>query len=212
MSKLVLVAALLSPAFLGTVRGQAIAGGKCEVPSATVTSSVTTYALTKYHIPSATQLLLEESAKANDDCYWKFRYEVTSTRREIVLYLAPDHRYLTPALYDRTSDPLAEEKHQHDEMVKALTAAKSPSRGPQGATVTLVEFSDFECPYCQRLTNILEQDVLPHDSDVQIIFKNYPLPMHPWARPAAQVIACAGMQNNEAFWKLHDYAFSNQKN
>ena len=46
---------------------------------------------------------------------------------------------------------------------------------------------------------------------MQIIFKNYPLPMHPWARSAAQLVACAGMQNDDAFWKLHDFAFSNQK-
>lgn len=211
MRKSILAVVLLSDALLGKSHGQTVANSKCEAPAVSVTSSVTEYALKKYHIPSATQLLLQESTKENDDCYWKYRYQVASPRREIVLYLAPDHRYLTTTLYDRTSDPLGEEKLQRDEMMKTLTAAKSPSRGPQGATVTLVEFSDFECPYCQRLTNILEQDVLPSDSDIRVIFKNYPLAMHPWARPAAQVIACAAMQNDDAFWKLHDYAFSNQK-
>jgi protein-disulfide isomerase len=77
---------------------------------------------------------------------------------------------------------------------------------------SVVEFSDFECPYCQRLKGILEQEVLPKaGGKVSISFRNYPLPMHPWAKPAAMMATCAGLQNSGAFWKVHDFIFENQK-
>ncbi len=204
-------ALLVASVFLPSLHAQSGAVNRCQAPGVTVTAGVTEYVLKKYHLASAEQLVPVESVKANDDCYWKFRFQVASSHREIVLYLAPDRRYLTTTLYDRTSDPLLEEKQQRNEAIKALSVGRSPSRGPKDAPVTVTEFSDFECPYCQRLTNILEKEVLPSEPGMRIVFKNFPLAMHPWARQAAQLTACAGMQSDEAFWVLHDYVFSNQK-
>jgi protein-disulfide isomerase len=93
-----------------------------------------------------------------------------------------------------------------------LLAGDPPLMGSPNAPVSLVEFSDFECPYCQRLKDILEHDVLPKASGkVSIAFKNFPLPMHPWAKPAAMMAACAGLQDTSNFWKVHDFLFENQK-
>lgn len=197
--------------FAADSSGQGRIAPKCEPPNASVTSSITVYAMKKYHVVPGTDVKLVESVKANDECYWKYHFEAANPKSDILLYLAPDHRYLSTALYDRLSDPLAEEKLQQEEMAKLLIGSNSPSRGAKTPAVTIVEFSDFQCPYCQKLADILEREVLPEEPDVRVVFRNFPLPIHPFARHAAEVAGCAAMQNNKAFWNLHDYIFSHQK-
>lgn len=207
----VLTAGLFSAALLDSAHGQGKTPAKCEAPSPSVTSSVTEYVFEKNHVSTASQLILVSNGQANDDCYWQYKYQIAPAQSQIVLYLAPDHRYLAPTLFDRTADPLAEEKSQRETIVRSLTSSIAASRGRKDATVTLVEFSDFECPYCQRLTAMLEKEIIPNDPDLKVVFRNFPLPMHPWAEQAAEIATCAEMQSDTVFWKLHDYLFSNQR-
>lgn len=183
----------------------------CVAPDAKAMASVAEYVAAKYHAGTPLSLTLKSASQANADCYWKLDYEVLTTHKPITLYLTPDRKYLLPALFDRSSDPLAEEREARLESEKALTAGHAASAGSKTASVTIVEFSDFQCPYCQRLATVLEKDVLPSDPDVHVVFRNFPLSMHPWAQPAAQIAACAQMQSDAAFWKLHDYLFASQK-
>jgi protein-disulfide isomerase len=183
----------------------------CVAPDSGTMSSILEYVVARNHLASEHELSLAGSNQANDDCYWKLEYEDLSSQKTFTLYLTPDHRYLVPAIYDRSVDPLAEERKESTESQRLLIAGRAASKGPKSATVTLVEFSDFQCPYCQRLTTMLETQVLPDEPDVRVVFRNFPLPMHPWAQQAAQIAACAQMQNDAAFWKLHDYIFTNQK-
>jgi protein-disulfide isomerase len=90
--------------------------------------------------------------------------------------------------------------------------AKDPVWGNRAAPVSIVIFSDFECPFCSRVEDTLSQIKTTYGQDrVRIIWKNNPLPMHRNAKPAAEaaqgVFALAG---NDAFWKFHDTAFKNQ--
>ncbi len=90
--------------------------------------------------------------------------------------------------------------------------SKDPMWGNRSAPVTIVEFSDFQCPYCSRVEPTIQQVRDTYGPDkVRIIWKNEPLPFHPNAKPAAEaamgVLALAG---NDAFWKFHDTAFKNQ--
>ena len=86
-----------------------------------------------------------------------------------------------------------------------------PARGnPEGA-ITIVEFSDFQCPYCARGANTVEQILDKYGADVKFVFKHFPLSFHPWAKPAAIAANCAGKQSNDAFWLLHDKFFENQR-
>jgi protein-disulfide isomerase len=183
----------------------------CAAPDVATMSSVAEYVAAKDHAGSVHDLSLKNSSQANDDCFWKLEYEALSAHKSITLYLTPDHKYLVPAIYDRSMDPLAEERKVREESLRTLTAGHAASEGPKSATVTIVEFSDFQCPYCQRLTTMLEKEVLPAEPEVRVVFRNFPLSMHPWAQAAAQVAACAQMQNDASFWKMHDYIFNNQK-
>jgi protein-disulfide isomerase len=73
-----------------------------------------------------------------------------------------------------------------------------------------VEFSDFECPYCRQFADIVKQLSPEEQSSIRIIFHHMPLQMHPWARAAAEGVACAQLQNSNAFWSIHDQLFDHQ--
>ena len=88
-------------------------------------------------------------------------------------------------------------------------AATGPSRGPADAKVTIVEFSDFQCPYCGAAFSTVEQLMQQYAGKVKLVFRQFPLPMHPQAAKAAEASLCAADQGK--FWEYHDLLFKNQK-
>jgi len=92
-------------------------------------------------------------------------------------------------------------------------SSKDPMWGSRTAPVTIVHFSDFQCPFCSRVDASMQQIKTTYGPDkVRIIWKNEPLPMHPNARPAAEAaMGVFALKGNDAFWKWHDTAFHNQK-
>jgi protein-disulfide isomerase len=86
--------------------------------------------------------------------------------------------------------------------------AESPSFGPKYAKVTIVEWSDFQCPYCSRAAPTVEKLRQEYGNDVRFVFRNLPLPMHPNAHIAAQAAMAANAQGK--FWEMHDQLFANQ--
>ncbi len=91
---------------------------------------------------------------------------------------------------------------------KVAVEAKGPSRGPNDAKVTIVEFSDFQCPFCSKAEPIVDQVMAAHAGKVKIHFRQYPLPMHPEAPKAAEASLCAEEQSK--FWEMHKQLFTNQ--
>ena len=89
-----------------------------------------------------------------------------------------------------------------------VDVGNSPLRGNPNAKVTIVEFSDFQCPFCARGASIMEDVLKEYPNDVKLAFKNLPLPFHDKAKPAARASIAAGKQNK--FWEMHDLLFKNQ--
>jgi len=88
--------------------------------------------------------------------------------------------------------------------------AGGPARGPDDARVTIVEFSDFQCPFCQRATPVLEEIEGRYPKDVRIVYRHLPLDsIHPRARASAEAAACAAEGNK--FWEYHDRLFANTR-
>lgn len=77
--------------------------------------------------------------------------------------------------------------------------------GPKNAKVTMVEYSDFECPFCQRFQGTVQQVVAKYGKDVRIVFRHFPLSFHAKAIPAANAAECASEQGK--FWEMHDMLF-----
>jgi protein-disulfide isomerase len=86
-----------------------------------------------------------------------------------------------------------------------------PTQGPADAPVTIVEFADFECPFCAHAFSEIETMVnTTYKGKLKVIFKAYPLNVHPWAMKAAEAAECARMQNPAAFWDFARYFYTNQ--
>lgn len=89
---------------------------------------------------------------------------------------------------------------------QAVEIGQAPRKGPANAAVTIVEFSDFQCPYCKRVQPTLRQLAAKYGDQVSLVFKDLPLPIHPEAERAAQAARCAGAQGK--FWEYHDALFA----
>jgi protein-disulfide isomerase len=120
------------------------------------------------------------------------------------VYASKDGKFIIRGeLYNMSQDPFAE--------IRAKLATKdSPSAGPADAKVTVVEFSDFQCPHCR----VLSQNLKPLETkypQIRIVFKNFPITaIHPWSMTAAIAARCAFQSSPEAFWKVHDAIFQQQ--
>ena len=92
------------------------------------------------------------------------------------------------------------------ELEKKVTG---PARGPANAPVTIVEFSDLQCPHCKEANPTIER-LLNDNPNVRLVFQNFPLPMHNWAQKAAAYADCVGKSSNDAFWKFISSVYEEQ--
>lgn len=92
--------------------------------------------------------------------------------------------------------------------VLSVDTDDDPSVGPADAPVTIVEFSDFQCPYCQRSTDTMKELRRLYGDKIRVVYRDYPGPNHPHAAPAAEAAQCAGDQGK--FWEFHDLLFARQ--
>ena len=98
----------------------------------------------------------------------------------------------------------------HLERPRFEVAATGPARGPAGAPVTIVEFSDFQCPYCGRALPIIDEVLAKYPGQVRLVYRHLPLEsIHPRARAAAEASACA--HDQDKFWPYHDKLFANRR-
>jgi len=120
------------------------------------------------------------------------------------VYVSKDGKTLLRGeIYDMSADPFAANREK-------VHIDGNPSKGPADARVTLVEFSDFECPHCRELYEELKA-IETQYPQVRVVYKDFPLTsIHPWAQTAAVGGRCAYQQSPAAFWKYHDSVFDNQ--
>ena len=89
-----------------------------------------------------------------------------------------------------------------------VSADDDPSMGPANAPVTIVEFSDFQCPYCKLSVPLIKEILAKYPDKVRVVYRDYPGPNHPYAPQAAEAAQCAGEQGR--FWEYHDSLFDRQ--
>jgi len=91
-----------------------------------------------------------------------------------------------------------------------VEVGSAPAFGDKNAKVTIIEYSDFQCPYCAKGAEITKEIKKKYGDKVRVAFKNFPLPFHNHAETAANAGLCANEQSPEGFWKLHDEMFAHQ--
>ncbi|MFT3708213.1 MAG: thioredoxin domain-containing protein [Archangium sp.] len=150
-----------------------------------------------------------EIQKVFDDNKAQMPPEATleSMRPQIIQFLQKDQgRDVAMKLFD---DLKAKANYQMLlEEPRVTVAATGPSKGPADAKVTIVEFSDFECPFCGKAEDSVTQVMEKYAGKVRIVFRHFPLSFHPNAPKAAEASMCANEQGK--FWEMHKVLFANR--
>ncbi|HEV3330013.1 MAG TPA: DsbA family protein [Bryobacteraceae bacterium] len=131
---------------------------------------------------------------------------MNNARQEFQLLVSQDGtKIIQGTVYDATENPFKKD-------LDKLKTDGAPNFGTQGATVVIVAFSDFECPYCAKEAKTLRDNLLStYPTQVHVYFKQFPLTsIHPWSKAAAIASRCVYRQNKDEFWKYHDWIFQNQ--
>jgi protein-disulfide isomerase len=120
------------------------------------------------------------------------------------VYVSKDGKtFLRGEMFNMAADPFADTRSK-------LNAEGSPTQGPANAKVTFFAFSDFECPHCQLLHNMMKE-IVPKYPRVRFVYKDFPLiQIHPWAETAAIGARCAFQQSPATYWKVSDAIFASQ--
>ncbi|HEX7959073.1 MAG TPA: DsbA family protein [Terriglobales bacterium] len=130
---------------------------------------------------------------------------VNDQQRPWTLYTAPDGQHaFVGELIPFGADPFAVARKEME------VRAKGPTRGPQNAQVTIVEFSDLQCPHCKQAQPTLEK-LISEAPNARLVFENFPIDqIHKWANLAARYGSCVGRTNGDAFWRFIDGVFNEQ--
>jgi len=122
------------------------------------------------------------------------------------LYVTPDGKHaLTGDILPFGAKPYASAQEA------LLKGINGPAKGPASAPVTIVEFSDLQCPHCKEAQPVIEK-LLADEPNARFIFQQYPLPMHNWAEKAAGYADCVGRSSKDAFWKFVQGTYEDQAN
>ncbi len=132
--------------------------------------------------------------------------EIRSQQREILARLGEIEKKL-----ERSARPAsARASGPNPERAYELPVGGSPVKGPEHAPVTIVEFSDYQCPFCARSEGLVQQALAAYPTQVRLAFKHYPLTsIHPQAMDAA--LAAVAAQRQGRFWEMHEKLFANQR-
>lgn len=162
-----------------------------------------------YTLPVDVKLTVGAITPSND---WPGYDSVSVTidseqKKEYKFLLSKDRNTLLRLTkFDLTKDPYAE-------LMSKIDVAGRPSRGAKSAKVVVVNYDDFECPYCAGMHRTLFPEILKEYGDrVTFIYKDYPLAeIHPWAIHAAINANCLAAQNTDAYWDFADYIHANKR-
>jgi protein-disulfide isomerase len=141
--------------------------------------------------------------KAIDTITIEVRDGANSSRQQV--FVTDDSKFVLVArVFDLSQDPYAEN-------VKKINLKDVPVKGNKDAKITIVEYSDFQCPYCGQSYRTMENEVMKQYGDkVKLVYKNFPLPIHAWAENASIAGLCALRQSNDAFWVLYKEFYEGQ--
>ena len=183
-------------------------GCSAQSPPSDIARLVERQVRSRYALPSDVKVVvgaLRPSEFANYDAL-TVTISSSNKKQDLEFLLSRDHKALVRfTKFDLTSDPYAE-------IMKKIIVGGRPTRGNINAKVTVVNYDDFECPFCSRMHTALFPGLFKEYGDrVLFIYKDYPLEeIHPWAVHAAVNANCLGAQNGDAYWDYADYLHANQ--
>src|SRR5437016_5971499 len=196
----------------------AFLAGVCKAQSAAKPESLTPEVAQRieaalraqYNVPRSINIAISELKSSDQPGYDQFTVSFTGGKNN------SNHEFLISkdrkTLAHLEKIDLAKIDLPADLMAK-IDLAGRPVRGNQAAKVTIVNYDDFQCPFCSRMHSTLFPGLLKQYGDkVKFVYKDYPLvEIHPWAMHAAVDANCLAEQNNDAYWEFADYIHNNQR-
>jgi protein-disulfide isomerase len=166
------------------------------------------YVRQRFNIPDTVKLTVSEF---RDSAYTDFYQTLVTVddgkdKKSQPFFVSKDGRYLVEGnIFTLGGDP-------RKEIVRLISMEDQPTQGPANAPVTIVEYSDLECPTCAKLHEMLETDIIPKYGDkVRVVFKEFPLAeIHDWALTAAVAAQCAYQIDPSKFIAFRTAVFQNQ--
>ena len=164
----------------------------------------------RYKLSDAVRLTVESEPLAN--CFYQVRLRSLAPSEGFLkrFTITPDRIYAVTEVVDLRKDPAEEARERNKAFALRLSPETAPVRGNKDGQVSIVIFSDFQCPFCKQAANILNAGWAAENKDAKLVFRQFPLPMHNWARAAAEASVCAARQSGDLFWMAHDFLFENQ--
>jgi protein-disulfide isomerase len=159
--------------------------------------------------PSAIQMTLSDPVPSDVPGLYQFRMRAAQgeASQEEEFYISSDgQKIIRGTAFELAKNPFKED-------LDKLKTEYQPNFGTPGAPVVLVEFSDFECPFCRQEAQVLRQNLLKtYPKEVRLYYMDFPLEsLHPWAKAASIAGRCIFHQNASAFWDYHDWIFGHQE-
>lgn len=174
---------------------------------------VTVEELIEAEITAKAEKPSEEELQSAYDRFVKGRYDVTfeQAKPQLVQEMGREQVAVrAKAYFDELKEKYKVKTSLPTPAVQRVeVAATGPSKGPANAPITIVEFSDFECPFCSKVNPSIDQVMKDYAGKVRVVFRNYPLPFHAQAPKAAEAALCADDQGK--FWEMHDQLFAHQQ-
>ena len=181
--------------------------------SAEVEKKIDRYFKALGQIPPGVELSLEKfevSARLPGLHEGKMKLSHGEQTQEVAVLVSDDGRWLLATEpIDLSVDPVAKTQQQ----LESSLDSGDPWQGKEDADIVVVEFSDFQCPFCARADEQVKELMAKHGKEIKFIYKQFPLvSIHPWAQPASEIGLCVLKdKGNDAYWKYHTGVFEDQQ-
>jgi protein-disulfide isomerase len=183
----------------------------CRAPTASNLKVVRLYVARKLEI-AEDQVTLKAAAPLRDrDCYTPIEVSTSDGHQPFTVYLSSDSRLLTAEIYDVGSNPAIEAEQRRQQIENVLNEDILLESGNADAKPTVTVFLDLECPYCQRYEQNLQRMLSEDQAGIHVVYRFFPLGIHPWAFSAADSTACVALQNHQDAISLMDLFYLRQK-
>jgi protein-disulfide isomerase len=188
--------------------GMSLAAQECHPMGSDTPNKITQYVSSRTASAETPRIDIISSEPVSDSCYLKLTIKASGVNHPVTLFLSPDRRFISNNIFDLDEPPQdgpLNAKHIEDRLLNEA----SPRLG--SASHVLVEFGDFECPYCGDLARWFNSVPEELRRQYSLVFKHLPLSQHPWAMPAAQLMACIQKLSPQAFWPTYSYIYESQR-
>lgn len=176
-----------------------------QTAPATSDAQIGEFVRKSFNVPPSVTIAVKDSNKSDVNGLRQITIELSSQNgtQSQDAWITADNHLLVGRLLDLSVDP-------YKKNIEKIKLDDSPAIGPADAKVTIVEYSDFQCPYCGAAYKTVDQLLQEYQGKVRLVYKHLPLSIHNWAEDAAVDSACVYQQKPDAFWKVYNYLFANQ--